>query len=150
MIKEEMISKITVEKIKELNKVALDARSSSYVPYSRFAVGAALLSSDGSITKGINIENAAFTPGTCAERTAIYSAIANGKKDFLAISICGGEKGKKPNDYCPPCGVCRQVIREFADKNKFLIILCKTVDDYKIYTLEELLPLSFGPESMQE
>lgn len=137
---------ITLDRIKELNQVALEVRNNAYVPYSNFSVGAALLTKDNKIISGMNIENAAFSPGSCAERTAIYKAISDGNKDFVAISICGGKEGDEPKSLCPPCGVCRQVMREFVNKDDFIVILCKSVDDYEAFTLEELLPMSFGPE----
>lgn len=153
MKKEDFLEKIkekniTIDKIKELNKVALEIRHNAYVPYSNFSVGAALLTSDNKILSGMNIENAAFSPGSCAERTVIYKAISEGDRDFKAISICGGRGGEEPTGLCPPCGVCRQVMREFVNKYEFLIILCKTIDEFEVYTLDELLPMSFGPEFM--
>ena len=137
---------ITLDRIKELNQVALEVRNNAYVPYSNFSVGAALLTSDDKILSGMNIENASFSPGSCAERTVIYKAISEGNRDFVAISICGGRGGEAPTSLCPPCGVCRQVMREFVNKYEFLIILCKSKDEFEAYTLEELLPMSFGPE----
>lgn len=114
----------------------------SYSPYSHFAVGAALLSESGTIYGGCNIENSAFGPSNCAERTAIFKAISEGVKDFEAICIVGGANGIV-KDFCPPCGVCRQVLREFC-KPDFKIILAKSTKEFKTYTLSELLPESFS------
>lgn len=116
----------------------------SYVPYSNFTVGAALLTADDKVYTGCNIENASFTPTNCAERTAFFKAVSEGVMKFKAIAICGGPK-KNINDYCYPCGVCRQVMKEFCE-NDFIIILAKTRTDYKVFTLEELLPGGFKPE----
>ena len=126
---------------------ALEMRSRAYTPYSHFRVGAALLCKDGSIYTGCNIENAAYTPTVCAERSAFFRAVNEGKREFEAIVICGGKDGIL-TDYCAPCGVCRQVMREFCDPKTFKIILAKSEDEYKEFTLEELLPLGFGPENL--
>lgn len=128
----------------ELIKKAFDMLDYSYVPYSHFTVGAALLCDDGSVVGGCNIENAAYGPSNCAERTAIFKAVSEGKRNFKAICVVGGHE-KKVTDYCPPCGVCRQVMAEFC-KGDFQIILAKSQTEYKIYTLEELLPERFGLE----
>ena len=137
----------TEEKFKELVKIAIKMQDRSYVPYSHFHVGAALLAKNGNIYTGCNVENAAYGPSNCAERTAIFKAVSEGDKDFAAIAIVGGPEedlGKVViKDYCPPCGVCRQVLSEFCDKD-FQIILAKSPDDYKVYSLGELLPLSFS------
>lgn len=114
----------------------------SYVPYSHFTVGAALLCEDGTVVGGCNIENAAYGPSNCAERTAIFKAVSEGRKDFKAICVVGG-KDKNVTDFCPPCGVCRQVMAEFC-KGDFQIILAKSEKDYRIYTLDQLLPERFG------
>lgn len=133
------MEKILIEK---LIKKAIEMLNFSYVPYSNFHVGAALLTSEGEIYTGCNIENAAYGPSNCAERTAIFKAVSEGKKDFEAIAIVGGKNGKI-EDFCPPCGVCRQVLAEFCKKD-FKIILAKSTDEYKIMTLEQLLPESFS------
>lgn len=129
----------------ELIKEAFIGRESSYAPYSDFNVGAALLTEDGVVYRGCNIENAAHTPSSCAERTAFFKAVSSGERKFSAIAIVAGPKGTKDGDfdYCAPCGVCRQVMAEFCDLDDFKIILAKSEDDYKVYSLEELLPLSF-------
>jgi cytidine deaminase len=133
-------------KIKELIKKAIDAKEYAYVPYSNFRVGAALLTKDGQIITGCNIENASFSPTNCAERTAIFKAVSEGKKDFEAIAICGGDKSNK-GEYCPPCGVCRQVMLEFCDNN-FKVILANNEEDYIVYDLEELTPCSFKKSNL--
>ena len=102
---------MTNEVIKKLSEAALDVRKKAYCPYSGFAVGAALLAKSGEIYTGVNIENAAFTPTNCAERTAFFTAIAKGERDFVAVAIAGGKAGEEPEDFCAPCGVCRQVMR---------------------------------------
>ena len=132
---------------KELISKALKMRARSYTPYSHFCVGAALMTTDGTIFTGCNAENAAYSPGICAERNAIYKAVSEGYREFTAIAIAGGKEGAEPTDYCPPCGVCRQVIREFC-KLDAKIILVKSEDEYKEYTLNQLLPESFGPENL--
>lgn len=133
------MEKILIEK---LIKKAIEMLNFSYAPYSNFHVGAALLTSEGEIYTGCNIENAAYGPSNCAERTAIFKAVSEGKKEFEAIAVVGGKNGKIEN-FCPPCGVCRQVLAEFCKKD-FKIILAKSTDEYKIMTLEQLLPESFS------
>ena len=131
----------------ELVKLAINARKFSYSPYSNFMVGAALLTKSGKIYTGCNIENAAYGPSNCAERTAFFKALSEGEKEFEAIAIVGGQKGKGL-EICAPCGVCRQVMMEFCDYETFEIILGKSEDDYLKYTLKELLPLGFGPKNL--
>jgi cytidine deaminase len=127
----------------ELISKALEARKFSYSPYSGFSVGAALLCDDGSVYAGCNIENSSFSPTICAERTAIFKAVSEGKKNFLKIAVVGADsENETPVNYCPPCGVCRQVMREFCG-NDFEIIIAKSCDDYKVKKLSELLPESF-------
>lgn len=133
------MEKILIEK---LIKKAAEMLNFSYVPYSNFHVGAALLTSEGEIYTGCNIENAAYGPSNCAERTAIFKAVSEGKKEFEAIAVVGGKNGKIEN-FCPPCGVCRQVLAEFCKKD-FEIVLAKSTNEYKIMTLEQLLPESFS------
>lgn len=127
---------------------AFVAREKAYVPYSHFAVGAALLDTNGTIWQGCNIENAAYTPTNCAERTAFFSAIAQGVTTFSAIAICGGPQGSMPRDFCAPCGVCRQVMREFCSEETFRIILAKNETEYQEFSLKELFPNSFGPDDL--
>lgn len=126
----------------ELIEKAFSMLKFSYAPYSHFTVGAALLCKNGKIFGGCNIENAAYGPSNCAERTAVFKAVSEGEKDFEAICIVGGHEGIV-KDFCPPCGVCRQVMREFCSPD-FKIILAKSADEFKIYTLAELLPESFS------
>ncbi|KGG80159.1 cytidine deaminase [Caloranaerobacter azorensis] len=126
---------------RQLIKKALEAKEKSYAPYSNFHVGAALLTKNGKIYTGCNIESASYTPTNCAERTAIFKAVSEGDREFVAIAIVGDSK-----TYTYPCGVCRQVIREFGKDIK--IIVAKSEDDYKEYDLEELFPHSFGPEDL--
>ncbi len=133
--------------IQELLKTALSMRKMSYTPYSHFNVGAALLSADGKIYTGCNIENASYTPTNCAERTAFFKAVSEGVKDFTAIAIAGGKEDATELDYCPPCGVCRQVMSEFC-KDDFKIFLVKSETEYKEYTLTELVPERFTPNNL--
>lgn len=130
------------ETIRMLVRKAMDMLVMSYAPYSHFHVGAALLTESGEIYGGCNIENRAFSATVCAERTAVFKAISEGEKEFQAICIAGGLNGIV-EDYCPPCGVCRQVLSEFCDPDTFLIILARTEEDYKVYTLREMLPHHF-------
>lgn len=135
-------------KVKELIQAALEARDMAYAPYSHYHVGAALLTENGRIYQGGNIENASYGATNCAERTAFFKAVSEGERDFTAIAITGGLQGQVPVDYAYPCGICRQVISEFV-KADFQIIVAKSTDDYKIFTLAELLPAGFGGESIQ-
>ena len=127
----------------ELFKEALKARERSYCPYSHFAVGAALLTEDGEIFHGCNIENAAYGPTICAERCAIFSAMAKGKRTFTAIAIAGASIDSDVMSPAYPCGVCRQVMDEFCNPREFRIILGTSPDNLEIYRLEELLPHGF-------
>lgn len=129
---------------------AFEAQKMSYTPYSHFKVGAALLGTNGTIYSGCNIENAGFTPTNCAERTAFFKAISEGQHTFTAIAIVGNKDGVAigEGDYCAPCGVCRQVMAEFCDPKTFKIYLAKSLEDYKVYTLEELFPLGFTSDAM--
>lgn len=127
----------------KLIEAAVSARKMSYSPYSGFSVGAALLCGDGSVYTGCNIENSAFSPTICAERTAFFKAVSEGRRNFVKIAVVGGRADFDIPEYCcPPCGVCRQVMKEFCTPD-FEIIMAKTVDEYKIMTLSELLPASF-------
>ena len=128
----------------ELVAKAKEALEYSYSPYSHFAVGAALLSTDGQVFTGCNIENSSFGATNCAERTAFFKAVSEGVKEFDVICIVGGKDGIL-TEYAPPCGVCRQVMMEFCDPKTFQIILAVDKERYEIYTLEELMPLGFGP-----
>lgn len=135
------------EVISDLIGEALLMRKSSYSPYSGFAVGAALLTEEGRIYGGCNIENAAYPATICAERTAMVKAISEGERAFRAIAVAGGREAD-PEGYSYPCGTCRQFMREFCDSKTFVVIVARSREDYKIFTLEELLPSSFGPKSL--
>ncbi|MDE7478466.1 MAG: cytidine deaminase [Lachnospiraceae bacterium] len=132
---------------KELIRLALEARQMAYVPYSKYMVGAALLTKQGKVYKGCNIENAAYTPTNCAERTAFFKAVSEGEREFEAIAIVGGYEGA-PKDYAYPCGVCRQVMMEFCNPEKFRIITAVSEEQYLERTLAELLPEGFGPNNL--
>lgn len=136
------------EEIGKLMKTAAEQLSYSYAPYSGFKVGAALLSKNGTVYTGCNIENAAYTPTNCAERTAFFKAVSEGVRDFRAICIVGGPDGKLTS-CTPPCGVCRQVMMEFCNPEEFEIILGAGAGDYKIYKLKELMPEGFGPGNLK-
>lgn len=131
-----------------LVELALEARKQAYTPYSGFQVGAALLTKTGKIYTGCNIENAAYTPTNCAERTAFFKAVSEGEREFEAIAIVGGGKDTEALEFCPPCGVCRQVMMEFCDPETFQIILAVDKEKYDIFTLNELLPLGFGASNL--
>ena len=133
--------------IKSIIQQAIIARDSSYAPYSNFMVGAALLGKSGCVYSGGNIENAAYTPTNCAERTALFKAISEGECKFTAIAIAGWPKDGKP-DYAFPCGVCRQVMMEFCVPERFKIIVARSIDDFTVHTLAELMPHGFGPDSL--
>ena len=131
---------------KELIHEAFLARNYAWTPYSGFLVGAALLTKSGKLYRGCNIENAAFTPGNCAERTAIFKAVSEGDREFSAIAVVGGkEEGEM--GYAYPCGVCRQVMMEFC-KEDFIVIVAKSEEEYTVHTLLELLPHGFGPNDL--
>ena len=131
----------------ELIEKAKKAAENSYSPYSGYTVGAALLSKDGRVFTGCNIENAAYSPTNCAERTAVFKAVSEGVREFEKIAVVGGQQ-LDFKDYFAPCGVCRQVLREFCDED-FVILLGKNANEYKRLTLKELLPFSFSNESMK-
>ena len=135
-------------KERELIHRAIEQLEYSYAPYSEFRVGAALLCADGRIFTGCNIENAAYTPSNCAERTAFFKAVSEGVRDFKAIAIVGGKKGEL-REYCAPCGVCRQVMAEFCNVKDFKIIMAKDEEDYQVCTLDELLPKAFTPKMLE-
>lgn len=125
---------------KELISLAKDVLKNSYSPYSKFKVGAALLTKNGNVYKGVNVENSSFSATNCAERTAVFSAIANGEKEFVKIAVVGGKNGEI-KEFCFPCGVCLQVLSEFCEKD-FEIVLFNG-EEVKTYTLSQLLPESF-------
>jgi cytidine deaminase len=132
----------------ELVKLALEAREHAYTPYSHFAVGAALLTKDGKVYQGCNIENAAFSPTNCAERTAFFTAVYQGEREFSAIAVVGGPEGQPAAQLCTPCGVCRQVMREFCDED-FIIYLGAGDGTYVEKKLSDLLPMSFTPKDLE-
>lgn len=125
----------------ELVKRALEARLKAYSPYSNFCVGAALLCDDGEIFEGANIENSSYGATNCAERTALFGAVYAGKRSFLAIAIVGAKRGEEVNDFCPPCGICRQVLAEFMNADSEIILF--NGKDIKVKTMEQILPESF-------
>lgn len=129
---------------RQLLEAAKEAKKYSYAQYSNFHVGAALYCKDGSIYTGCNIENAAFTPTNCAERTAVFKAVSEGKKDFLAIAVVGDRE-----EPLTPCGVCRQVLTEFVDGSTFEVIMEDGAGGIKVMKLEELFPASFSPKDLQ-
>ncbi len=133
--------KLTEEEIKSLIEKAHEMQERSYCPYSGFSVGAALLTAEGKVYTGCNIENAAYSPSNCAERTAFFKAVSEGERDFRAIAIVGG-KDRKIGDFCFPCGVCRQVMNEFCSPD-FQVITANAGGETVIRTLRELLPDSF-------
>ena len=137
--------------LETLIREAEDVRRFSYAPYSRFTVGAALLASDDTVYRGCNVENAAYTPTNCAERTAFFQAVAQGEREFSAIAIVGGAAGSTSGerDYCAPCGVCRQVMMEFCDPEEFLVILARDEGDFREYRLSQLFPMGFGPANLK-
>jgi cytidine deaminase len=143
-MKEKEVAVMEQVMIEKLIDIAIEQLEFSYTPYSNFKVGAALLTRSGEIYTGCNIENASYTPTNCAERTAFFKAVSEGVRDFQAICIVGGKDGKL-TEYTAPCGVCRQVMMEFCNPKTFQIILAVDKERYEIYTLEELMPLGFGP-----
>ncbi len=134
----------------ELILAAFEARKQAYAPYSRHKVGAALLAENGKVYMGCNIENIAYGPTNCAERTAFFKAVSEGERKFSAIAVVGGHEEAKELDYFPPCGICRQVMMEFCDYNTFKIFLAKTPKEYKEYTLCELQPVAFSSQILQK
>lgn len=137
--------------IRHLIEQAFEAREKAYCPYSAFSVGAALLSEDEQIFTGCNVENVAFGPSNCAERTAIFKAVSEGVRTFRAMAVVGGSRELKEGSVklCSPCGVCRQVMLEFCQKD-FQIIMAVDREHYEVHTLEELLPLSFSSDNLLE
>lgn len=135
------------KQIQKLIDLAIEQLSFAYAPYSGFQVGAALLTKEGKMYTGCNIENAAYSPTNCAERTAFFKAVSEGERQFQAICIVGGKNGIL-TDYTAPCGVCRQVMMEFCNPDSFQIILAKDRETYKIFSLRELLPMGFGPDNL--
>jgi cytidine deaminase len=135
------------KEIRKMIDMALQARAKSYAPYSNFHVGACLQDDSGEFYLGCNIENAGYTATNCAERTAFFKAVSDGKRHFKRIAIMGGNN-EDTLDFCPPCGVCLQVMMEFCNPDTFQIILGNSDKEYKIYLLKELLPMGFGPQNI--
>ena len=140
--------KLTEEWARALVDRAIEARENAYCPYSNFAVGAALLCEDGPVYAGCTIECASLSPGNCAERTAFFRAVNDGQRQFAAIAVAGGPKGQEPDSFCAPCGVCRQVMREFCAPD-FQVVMTDG-RERKVMTLEELLPMAFGPDNLKQ
>ncbi len=136
------------KQVEELIKRAQEAREFSYSPYSGYMVGAAVMTTEGDIYTGCNVENAAYGPTNCAERTAIFKAVSEGKLKFSAIAIVGGKRAGA-GDYAAPCGVCRQVMMEFCDPDAMQIIVAKNSEEYKLFTLRHLLPEGFGAANLE-
>lgn len=143
-----MVGQITEEQVKKLVKTALQARENAYAPYSHYTVGAAVLTAQGRIFEGCNIENASYGATNCGERTAFFKAVSEGCREFTAIAIAGGIEKTQPEQYAYPCGICRQVMSEFCTGD-FLIYVAKSMEDYKVYSLKDLLPCGFGGDAMQ-
>ena len=132
----------------ELITSALEVLDNSYAPYSQFHVAAAVLADTGKVYTGVNVENASYPAGICAECNAVAKAVSCGERKIRSIAIVGKDSQGNSSGYVSPCGICRQVLREFSDPKDLKVIMAKSVDDYKEMTLEELLPVSFGPESL--
>ena len=142
------MTNLTLDEKKELIRMALKAREGAYVPYSDFMVGAALRAEDGRIFTGCNVENAAFTPTSCAERTALFKAVSEGVREFDAIAIVGSKVGETNTLVTGPCGVCRQALYEFGGP-ELTVIMARSEDDYIVTTLGDLLPYGFGPANLE-
>ena len=139
---------LSEKEIHELIDLAFKARENAYIPYSNFAVGAALLTQTGTIYQGCNVESCSYTPTTCAERVAVLKAVSEGEKEFVAIAVVGGPKGvTELESIASPCGVCRQLIYEFGSDT--LIIGAKSKEDYYVLPISELLPKGFGPQNLK-
>lgn len=132
----------------ELIRSALGVLDNSYAPYSHFHVAAAVLTDTGNVYTGVNVENASYPAGICAECNAVAKAVSCGESKIRAVAIVGRDSQGKSSGYVSPCGICRQVLREFSIPQELKIVMAKDTGDYKEMTLEELLPASFGPESL--
>ena len=140
------MTKLTMEEKQQLIRMALAAREKAYAPYSDFMVGAALRAADGRIFTGCNVENAAFTPTSCAERTALFKAVAEGVTAFTDIAVVGSRRGEVNRQITSPCGVCRQALFEFGGP-ELNVIMAKTPEDFIERSMDELLPFGFGPST---
>ena len=138
------------EQIVQLIGRAFESRKNAYAPYSNFHVGAALLAANGKVYPGCNIENASYGDTVCAERVAFFGAVQEGERDFDAIAIVGGPSQEKTflSDYAFPCGICRQVMSEFC-RDDFQVIVARSLDDYQIHSLGELIPFGFGRSQLE-
>ena len=134
----------------ELLALARRARENAYAPYSGFAVGAALLGADGRVYTGCNVENAAYPLACCAERTALFHAVAEGAREFTSIAVAGGRVGDKAEASCPPCGVCRQALAEFCDLETFRVYLAAPGGGVEETTLGALLPRAFARANLDK
>lgn len=143
-----MVEELDQNTVRTLIAEAAEARRRAYTPYSHYQVGAALLGRDGRIVTGCNIENAAYTPTICAERTAFFKAVSEGIREFRAIAVVGSPAGETLTQYAYPCGVCRQVMAEFCSLDDFEIIVARSEEDYRVMTLRALLPECFGPDNL--
>ena len=141
------MTKLTLEEKQELIRMALAARERAYAPYSDFMVGAALRAEDGRVFTGCNVENAAFTPTSCAERTALFKAVSEGVTRFTDIAVVGARRGEVNKQITSPCGVCRQALFEFGGP-ELNVIMAKTPDDFMERSMDELLPFGFGPSNV--
>lgn len=133
----------------KLLEEAKKARLMAYAPYSKFKVGAALLTKSGKVYHGCNIENAAYTPTNCAERTAFFKAVSEGENEFEKIAVVGAMEGREADNICSPCGVCRQVMMEFCNPKTFKIILANGKGNILVSSLDEILPYGFGPKDLE-
>lgn len=136
------------QEIEGLIVKAMEARKNSYSPYSHFQVGACLQGKSGMLYTGCNVENAGYSATNCAERTAFFYAVSQGEKEFSRIAIVGGKEGDSL-EFCPPCGICRQVMMEFCNPGEFEIILAMSQKEYRVFLLKDLFPFGFGKENVQ-
>ena len=141
------MTNLTLEEKQELIRMALAAREKAYAPYSNFMVGAALRAKDGRVYTGCNVENASFTPTSCAERTALFKAVADGVTEFTDIAVVGSRRGEVNEQITSPCGVCRQALFEFGGP-ELNVIMAKTPEDFVERSMDELLPFGFGPSNV--
>lgn len=136
------------EQIRALIERAVEARENAYAPYSGFKVGAALLTGSGKVYTGCNVESVSYTPTTCAERVAVLKAVSEGERSFQMIAVYGApaEGPSKTDGYTAPCGVCRQLLYEFG--RDIAVVIAKSVDEYRVYSISELMPHGFGPDNL--